>query len=269
MKRISKPWRSLTLIWLSIWFGMGLLSLRASGAHVLENALLGPSLLHPFGFDSFGRDLLTTVLRGSITSAAFGLAIVIFSTLIALAAGSAISVVPPRAKFASLRVLESLLAFPTLLFALSFAAIRGPGWDTLIFALLMGTLPGLIRLIQVRATEVLAEEYVVAAQSLGASPISVARNHLAPPLASLCWVKFPNLFSHALLAEATLSFLGIGAPIGRDTWGSLLAQGKDYLFESPHIALASGIPLVITVLSLQYLAESFRQRYTLTDPRGN
>lgn len=166
------------------------------------------------------------------------------------------SVAPPTLRYTLERALETLLAFPTLLFALSWAALRGPGWDTLAFALIVGTLPGFTRLVYARTRELLVEEYVLAARGLGASPWQLLKNHLAPPLASLCKVKVPNLFAHALLAEATLSFLGIGAPIGRDTWGALLLQGKDYLFEKPHIALGAGLPLALTVLSLQIMTES-------------
>jgi peptide/nickel transport system permease protein len=114
----------------------------------------------------------------------------------------------------------------------------------------------LIRLIYARAQEVLVQDYIEASIGLGGSKAWILTRHVVPELLSLSLLKAPNLFAQALMAEATLSFLGLGAPIGRDTWGSLLAQGKDYLIEAPHLAIGVGIPLVFTVLSLQKISES-------------
>jgi peptide/nickel transport system permease protein len=113
---------------------------------------------------------------------------------------------------------------------------------------------------QLRAREVLAEDYVLAARSLGAGGGRILTRYLAPPIVSFCWIKTPGLFAHTLMAEATLSFLGIGAPIGQDTWGTLLAQSKDYLLEAPHLAVATGLPLVLTVLALQLISEAPAKR---------
>jgi peptide/nickel transport system permease protein len=107
-----------------------------------------------------------------------------------------------------------------------------------------------------RTREILTEEYVLAARSLGAAPSAIARRHLLPALLPLALLKAPVVFAHALMAEATLSFIGVGAPIGRETWGLLLAQGKDYLIESPHIALASDLPLALTVFGLQMITSA-------------
>jgi len=135
------------------------------------------------------------------------------------------------------------------------AAIRGPGWGTLVIALAVGTLPGIMRFAEVRTREILAEEYILAAKSSGAGAARILKNHLWPILSRFFAVKAPGIFAGALLSEATLSYLGIGAPIGRESWGALLAQGKDYLLEAPLLAIVSGIPLLLSVLSLQLLSE--------------
>ena len=248
--------------WLIVW-GSGVLivsawSMTQSGAstHDLTRALTPPGSQAWLGTDAFGRDLGFTVLRASATSTLFSLATVAISSVTAGIIGAGIAMSHPWVRFFGLRFLETLLAFPSILFALGFAAIRGPGWDTLLGSLLLGALPSFSRLLYVRTTELLSEDYVLAAKALGAEKIRVLVKHLAPHLLVLCRINAPNLFAHTLLAEATLSFLGIGAPIGRDTWGSLLAQGRDYLFEMPHIALVAGIPLLLTVLSLQLLSET-------------
>ena len=248
--------KKLAYSWLALWYGLAIIFSRHDFHHHLEYSLAGPTWAHPLGFDAFGRNLFYVLLNASATSSLFGMSAVLLSTLGALFFGSLCALAPRSVRFIFLRLLESFLAFPGLLFALAYAAIRGPGWDTLVFALLIGTLPSFTRLIYIRTRELLAEDYVLAAQSLGAKRWAVFKNHLLPALISLCSVKIPNLFAHALMAEATLSFLGVGAPIGRDTWGSLLLQGKDYLLEDPHIALGTGVPLILTVVFLQILSET-------------
>jgi peptide/nickel transport system permease protein len=257
--------RRAPVAWLALWFGAAALALAwagpGGGAHRLPLALSPPELLHPFGFDAFGRDLLAATLRASLLSALFAAAATALCCAAGLALGPAIALAPERARFAALRGLETFLAFPSLLLALGWAALRGPGWDTLLFSLVIGTVPSFSRLMVARTRELEAEAYVLAARALGGGRLRVFRSHLLPALLSLCGVKAPGIFAHALLAEATLSFLGVGAPIGRDTWGSLLAQGRDYLIETPHLAFSTGLPLFLTVLSLQLLAEARGNRY--------
>jgi len=242
--------------WLIFWYSNAFLFFKSNSQHHLEYSLNTPSLKHPFGFDSFGRDLAQIIFKASLTSSSISLGVVAISTFTALILGTSISFAPKSLRYGFFRILETLIIFPSLLFALTYAAICGPGWDTLNFALLIGIIPSFTRLIYLRTREILVEDYTVAAHSMGAGPGLIFKNHLFPALLLLCNIKIPNLFAHALLAEATLSFLGVGAPIGSDTWGSVLLQAKEYLLENPHIALASGIPLVLTVLSLQILSES-------------
>ncbi len=253
--------KALAIFWLVMWFGAALLAkIPFSGNEAdlefnLSQALASPALTHPLGFDAFGRDLFQLSLHASATSALFALV----ATLIALTGGvlfgASGSLLPHALKQLARKSLDFLLGFPSLLFALGWAAIRGPGWSTLIFALLLGALPPVSRLLLLRCEELLQEEFVSAAQSVGASRFRILHTHLLPFLLSLCRLKAPNLFAHALIAEATLSFLGIGAPIGKDTWGSLLIQGKDYLLEAPHLVIGAGLPLLLTVLSLLIISE--------------
>lgn len=242
-------------IWLFGWIALAALHPGTSPVHDLPQALLSPSWQHPFGFDAFGRDLLGAVLRASLLSASFALFSTAIASFAALIGGASLALAPTAVRFVCLRALETLLAFPSLLLALGWAAIRGPGWDTLTFSLVLGILPGFTRFVYVRTRELLVEEYILAARALGGTTWRLLWNHLRPALFSFLRVKAPGLFAYSLLAESTLSFLGIGAPIGKDTWGSLLAQGREYLFERPHIAIGSGFPLVVTVLLLQLLSE--------------
>lgn len=247
--------RRLAILWLGIWIIAAMALSTWDLSHELSRTLQGPSLTHPLGFDAFGRDLLLLTLKSSAVSLVFSLMVVFLSSWIAVVLGSLLAIGPEKIRFFGARFLEGLLAFPSLLFALGWAAIRGPGWLTLSGSLALGILPSFTRLIYTRARELVAEDFILAAQSLGSSTPQILFRHFFPHLLSTVRVKAPNLFSHALLAEATLSFLGVGVPIGQDSWGSLLAQGKDYLLEAPHIALGTGIPLILTVLALQLTAE--------------
>lgn len=251
--------RKLAIAWCLLWFGMATL-MALTGASALDpdlpSQLGAPSFSHWLGCDALGRDLLRVLLRGSVISAGFSALAVGIASVFALTVGAFLAMAPSWIGIPGLRILDAFLAFPPLLLALAWAAIRGPGWGTLLVSLLIGVLPSFTRLLYARARELLAEPYVLAARAIGAGPGRILAWHLAPELRSLCAVKIPFLFAQALLAEATLSFLGVGAPIGEPTWGSLLAMAKDYLLEAPHLAIAVGIPLVLTVLCLQTMAGS-------------
>lgn len=251
---MTKFAKHLPALWLTLWFAAAALAWFQNNpsTHDLSRALQPGSGLHVLGFDSFGRDLLMISLQASAVSSLFALAAAFICAFGGLAVGSFMAIAPEKTRFWFQRFLELLLAFPSLLLALAWAAIRGPGWDTLVVSLLIGILPSFSRLIFSRAREVMNEDFIHAARAFGSGSAGIFFRHLVPSLSSLCVLKLPGIFAHALLAEATLSFLGVGAPIGRDTWGSLLAQGRDYLLEAPHIAFGTGVPLVLTVLALQF-----------------
>jgi peptide/nickel transport system permease protein len=249
-------WQKIWLIgWLVGAFSVWLVAGDSVTHHDLIKTLQGPAFLHPFGYDAFGRDLLPLVFRASAISILFALAVTFASTLAAMTSAGLLTLAHSRLQSALVALLDGALAFPSLIIALAWAAIRGPGWSTLIVALFMGILPGFTRLLYLRAQEILTEDYIEAAIGLGAGRSRILMRYILPELWRLSAVKFSSLFAQTLMAEATLSFLGVGAPIGQDTWGSLLAQGKDYLIEAPHLAITTGLPLVITVLALQGISE--------------
>jgi peptide/nickel transport system permease protein len=247
--------KKIALCWLLIWIVAAASSQWISTDFVITQSLCGQSKTMLMGCDAFGRNLLWLVPSASLLSLGFAVSAVTLCCLLGIIAGLTLALAPQKLSGLGLRGLEMTLIFPPILISLSWAAIRGPGWSTLAFSLMMNTFPSVARLMYVRTKELLSEEYLLAAKAIGATPTRIAFHHLLPGLIPVCIVLLPGLFAYSLLAEATLSFLGVGVPIGHDSWGSLLAQGKDYLLEAPLISIATGVPLVLTVLSLQILSE--------------
>jgi peptide/nickel transport system permease protein len=246
----------LAVTWLTLWFGIGIFITTQN--FDLTQSLRAPSLTHIFGTDVFGRDLLQLTLNASKMSAFYALLITISTSILGLVFGGGLVLFPKRFLFYSERILDFFLAFPGILIALAIQSILGSGVTSLMIAIFAGLLPGLIRYISTKAKEVILEDYVQAGLALGSSTFGILFRHLLPALVQHLLIKLPFLFASALLLEATLSFLNLGAPPGTATWGSLLAHGKDYLIEAPRIALTVGFPLVFTLLSLQILADQKR-----------
>jgi peptide/nickel transport system permease protein len=257
---LNKISNKIAKFWICFWLIISPLSallFRDSTSYHLTRCLVGPSSSHFFGFDAFGRDLFQVTARAGLNSLSFAAMVAAVSIVISVLFSGFIASAPETLKYFSLRVLDFSLAFPSILIAMGWAAIRGPGWTTLWFSLLLGSLPMLTRLLYARTQELLVQDFIEASYSMGAGKFWILSRHVLPSVFSTALIKAPMLFANILVAEATLSFLGLGAPIGKDTWGSLLAQAKDYLIEAPHLAIGIGLPLVFTILSLQRISDSF------------
>jgi peptide/nickel transport system permease protein len=255
MKRNLWAWS-----WLITWFGGSLIwTVFGDGSRFdLDRALAPPAPNLLLGADTYGRDLLSLVSGASLLSFGFASACVATSMALALlVAGMAPNL--PRAMEQLLEsMLQFLLAFPSLLFAFMVAGFLGPGRLTIATALVLGAAPGLTRTLWARAREISTQEFIWAARSLGAGPARLAFKHYLPHLASVARVKIPSMLAHALVAEASLSFLGLGFQVGEESWGSLLSQAKDYLIEAPHISLGVGLPLVLSLLALDAVSKPVR-----------
>ncbi len=217
----------------------------------LPLALATPGPGHWLGCDAFGRELAQLTLYAAFNSLSFVVLAISLSVFLALLVAGITLSLSQSVQDTTLRLLDFFLAFPSLLLALSLASLWGPGETTLLASLTIGVLPSLSRLLLIRGREHRLLSHYEAAHALGASRWHLARFYDLPELFQLVRLKLPGFFSHAILAEASLSFLGVGAPVGQETWGSLLAQGKDYLIEAPQIAFVSGLPLFASVLILQ------------------
>ena len=246
-------------LWLTGWMICSIwATLFTSSDFQLSHALLSPQLTWEnwTGHDAFGRNVLHSVLRGSFISLSFAFTAVLISISCSTLFGISTVFSPDWLQRTAKIILEFFIGIPGLVLALAVAAVNGPGWSTLLLALILGVLPSLARLVQSRTRELIMEGYTQAARALGASKVHITRRHLLRSIAPLIAAKLPQVFAHCLLAEATLTFLGVGAPLGNETWGSLLAQGRDYLLEAPQIAWFAGLPLTLTLLSVQTLGDT-------------
>lgn len=232
-------WIAILLIWIA---------LAPTPSMDLEHLLEFPR-------DAFGRDLFSALGEAMRRSLIFAGITTGIATGVGILAGAFVGMMEGRPRFLAERILDFFLAFPSILLALGVQAIIGTGWSALTVSVSVGLFPIVVRFVSARAKEVALADYVAAAHALGGSPASVFWRHYRPPLLDHLRLKFPSLFAQALLLEATLSFLHLGVQPGVLSWGSLLTQAKDYLIEAPHIAWITGIPLVLTLLSLQSLTD--------------
>jgi len=237
-------------LWLFLWFGTATLLwfLTPAGSFELSRSLAP-------GHDTFGRALLPLTLESSLRSVCFASLTVVFSILISLLLAGLIALIPGRASLALQSGLDFLVAFPSLIFALSMGAWIGPGAGTVFIALILGSTPSLARLLLARVRELHAQPFVHAARAVGAGTGRILFKHLLPHLLPMISVKLPSLLMHSLIAEASMSFLGLGFSAGTESWGTLLSQARDYLIEAPEISLMVGTPLLLSIWALDAISK--------------
>ena len=211
----------------------------------------------PFGTDRFGRDIYTRVLYGAQISLWIGLA----TTLLSGAIGAAVGVV--SAQFRALdaplmRLMDALMAFPAILLAIGLAAALGSGITNLIIALSVAYMPRTARLVRASALVVRELEFVDAARVAGASSLRIMLQHLLPNCMGPLLVQLTFVFAYAILAEAALSFLGIGVPPPAPSWGNIVAEGRDFAVEAWWIMLFPGLAISFAALGMNLLGDGLR-----------
>ena len=248
--------------------GLALLALAGAVAPVLAPAgpyaadlaarLGPPSDTHLFGQDTLGRDVLARVLYGARISLGVGAATVFLSlgagTLLGCAAGYAGGWVDEGLA----RVIDVLLAFPGLLLAIALAAIRGPSLPNVVLALSVLGWTGYARLARAVTLSLRRREFVEATVALGAHPVRIVLRHLLPLAAPMLLVQATFGMAGAIVAEGSLSFLGVGAPPPLPSWGSMIDEGRPFLLVAPHLVLFPGAALALAVLALQLLGDGLR-----------
>lgn len=225
--------------------------------------LRGPSALFPFGTDAFGRDILTRVLYGARLSLWIGLAVALLSG----AGGALVGVVGAqfrRLDASLMRVMDALMAFPAILLAIGLGAALGPSPSSVIIALAVAYLPRTARLVRASALVIRELEYVEAARVSGAGNLRIIWRHILPNCMGPLLVQLSFVFAYAILADASLSFLGIGTPPPAPSWGNIVSEGRDYAVEAWWIMLFPGLAISIATLGMNLLGDGLRD---VLDPR--
>lgn len=221
--------------------------------------LEGPGAAHLLGQDKLGRDVFSGILHGARVSLSVGLLVVAVSLTIGSAVGFVSGYAGGWVDEAIMRVVDVLLAFPGILLAIALAGVLGPSLGNVIFALSVLGWVGFARLVRGEVMSIKEREYVTAARVIGASTLRIALRHILPNLVGPLAVQATFAVAATILAESSLSFLGLG-PQDVPTWGSILAQGVDYLLFAPHLALFPGLAIMVTVLGINILGDELRER---------
>jgi len=225
----------------------------------LPDRLSGPSRHHPFGNDELGRDILSRLLMGARVSMRVGGTVVLLSGVAGVLIGGLAGYVGGKLDtFVTVIVIDSLMAFPGILLAIALVAFLGPSIDHLIFALVIIGWVGYARLARGQVLKIKTLEFVEAARALGASGSRIFFLHVLPSIVQPLLVQASIGMATAVLAEATLSFLGLGIAAPAPSWGAMLNDGRNHLFDAPHMVLFPSVALVLTVLSFNILADAFR-----------
>jgi peptide/nickel transport system permease protein len=229
----------------------------------MRNRFLPPDAARWFGADQFGRDVLTRVLHGARLSIFIGLSVALMSGVI----GGCVGVVSgyfTRLDSLMMRCMDALLAFPAILLAIGISAALGPQTASVIIALGIAYVPRTARITRASTLVIREMEYVEAARLAGAGHLRMIFRHILPNCMGPLVVQLTFVFAYAILAEATLSFLGIGPPPPAPSWGNIIAEGRDYALEAWWIMLFPGLAICLAALGMNLLGDGLRD---VLDPR--
>jgi ABC-type dipeptide/oligopeptide/nickel transport system permease subunit len=252
------------LVAIAMAFGAPVLSPHDPLKQNLDNALARPGRTHVLGTDNVGRDVLSRVIWGTRVSPLAG----IVSVALAAAAGSVLGLLAGyaggRVDGLLMRVMDAVLSFPPLVLALALGAVLGAGLGGVLVALGVVYTPTFARLMRGQVLAITARDYVDAARALGAPGWWIACRHVVPNAAAPIVVQASLSVAFAILAEASLSFLGLGIQPPQPSWGSMINAGRGYLQQAPWIVFGPGVALFVTVVGLNFVGDAVRDAL---DPR--
>ena len=232
----------------------------------LATRLAPPSLAQICGSDELGRDILSRLIYGSRISMLVGSCVVAASLGIGLIIGSIAGYYGGRIdRFVNIILMNAFLSFPGILIAIAFVAFRGPGIFNLVFALSLGGWVGYARLVRAQVLAAKEKEYVEAARALGANDFRILARHILPNIIQPVIVQAAIGMAGAILAEATMSFLGLGVPPPSASWGTMLNDGRAHLFDAPHLVIFPALAVMLAVLSFNFIGDALRD---FLDPRS-
>jgi peptide/nickel transport system permease protein len=232
----------------------------------LPARLQRPSPQHWFGTDELGRDILSRVIYGSRISMLVGASVVALSLALGLIIGSIAGYYGGGIdRFVNVVLMNAFLSFPGILIAIAFVAFRGPGILNLVLALSLGGWVGYARLVRAQVLGAREREYVEAARALGAGDLRIIGRHILPNIIQPVIVQAAIGMAGAILAEATMSFLGLGVPPPTASWGGMLNDSRAHLFDAAHLVIFPALAVMLAVLSFNFIGDALRD---LLDPRS-
>lgn len=229
----------------------------------IANRLTPPGLAYPMGTDDLGRDIFTRTLYAGRTSLSVGFAVVIVASLIGIFLGLMAGFFR-RADAPVSRLIDAMMAFPDILLAIALVAALGPSAVNVVLALGIVYAPRLARVVRASTLVIRELPYVEAARALAVPTPVILVRHVLRNVTSPLLVQATFIFAQAILAEAGLSFLGVGISPDIPTWGTMIAVGRQFISSAEWIMLFPGLAIVVTVLALQLLGDGLRD---LLDPR--
>ncbi|TEU12066.1 MAG: ABC transporter permease [Anaerolineales bacterium] len=223
-----------------------------------------PSSQNPLGLDDLGRDILSRVIFGARKSLQVGVMSVTMAIVVGTWIGATSGYLGGWVDSLVMRIMDIMLAFPALLLAIAIVTILGPGLLNMLYAIGIVSIPVYARIARASVLSVKMQDYVLAARSLGASPVRILARHVMPNCLTPLIVQGTLGIGTAILDAAGLSFLGLGAQPPTPEWGAMLGQGRYAMFTAPHIVLFPGLAIVLTVLGFNLLGDGLRDAL---DPR--
>ncbi len=265
----TQPFAAAGVVLLSIFVLVALLAPRIApfdpNALDLQHRLLLPGARHLFGTDELGRDLFSRAVFGARISLIVAVSVVALSLALGLVAGGISGFyggIPDV--ILNVYVSNAFLALPGILLAIAFVAFLGPGLFNLILALSISGWVGYARLVRAQVLAIKQREFVEAARALGASDLRLMTVHILPNILQPLIVQAAIGMAGAVLAEATLSFLGLGIPAPAASWGSMLNEARSHLFDAPTMVVFPALAVMLAVLSFNFIGDALRDQL---DPR--
>lgn len=222
------------------------------------NKLAPPSADHWFGTDHHGRDIFSRIIHGMSITLYVGFASVILGATVGVVLGIISGYYGGRIDTIIMRAMDVLLAFPGILLALAIVSVLGGSLQNVIIAVAISSVPVFARIVRGSTLAVKQLEYIDAVRALGASDFRIIFKHILPNVSSPIIVQATLSIATAILSASGLSFLGLGAQPPTPEWGAMLSDGRNYLYNAPHVALYPGIMIVLIVLAFNILGDGLR-----------
>jgi peptide/nickel transport system permease protein len=261
--RLAVTGFALLLLVLAAAIFAGVLSEHDPFTMTVSDRMKPPSAQHVMGTDNFGRDIFSRVLHGARLSLEVGSAVMVFTVAAGVLFGL-LSGYFPRLDGPIMRVMDAMMAFPAILFGIAIMAVLGPKTFNVVIALSVVYAPRTVRIVRASVLATKQLDYVEAVRAQAAGQVRILFRHILPNCLSPLVVQATFNFAYAVLAEASLSFVGAGAPPPTPSWGNILSEGRIYMQNAPWITIFPGVAIALTVLGLNLAGDGLRD---ILDPR--